>query len=342
VYGMSSDAVRRMWLAGLFVAVFAAIWFVRHVIVLLFASILIALILTSLTNLVSRVVHTGRKVSLAIAWALIAGALVGLGFWVIPSIADEFGSLAERLPKVFSDARAKVESSAVFQKLQSVAPAMKDMLPKGSGGNVAKFFSSGFEAVTSFVFILFAAIFIAAAPDMYRRLVVVLFPPRVRDDVRATIDRLVRTLKFWLLGQAIAMVVVGVLTGTALAIAGVPFAAELGLLAGLAEFIPFVGPILVAIPALLIGLSEGTDKFLIVLAIVLVIQFLEGNVLQPIVQRKAIELPPVVMLTSMAILGAAFGLLGLFVAAPLVACALVLVEDWYLKRVLNTTDRLLE
>ena len=271
-----------------------------------------------------------------------AGISFGLGFWVVPSVADQFGALAERLPKVFSDVRAKVENSPAFQKFQSVAPAMKDMLPKDSGGNVAKFFSSGFEAVSSFVFILFAAIFTAAAPELYRRMLVVLFPSRLRADVSHTIDRLVRTLKFWLLGQAIAMVAVGVMTGTALAIARIPFAAELGLLAGLAEFIPFVGPVLVAIPALLIALSEGTDKFLLVLALMLAIQFIEGNVLQPIVQRKAIELPPVVMLTSMAILGAAFGLVGLFVAAPLVACILVLVEDWYLKRVLKTQDRLLE
>lgn len=339
---MNSEAMRRMWVAGLFVAIFATLWFVRHVLVLLFASILIALILTSLTNLVRRVLRVGRKTALGIAWALVVGGLVGLGFWVVPSIADQFGSLAERIPKVFSDARAKVEGSAAFQKLQSVAPAMKEMLPTGSEGNVAKFFSSGFEAITSFVFILFSAIFIAAAPQVYRRMLVVLFPPRSRDGVGHTVDRVVRTLKFWLLGQSIAMVAVGILTGTALAIAGIPFAAELGMLAGLAEFIPFVGPILVAIPALLIGLSEGTDKFLIVLGIVLTIQFLEGNVLQPLVQRKAIELPPVVMLTSMAVLGAAFGLLGLFVAAPLVACMLVLVEEWYLKRVLKTQDRLLE
>ena len=334
--------MRKMWVAALFVVVVAALWFARHVIVLLFAAILLALTLTSLTNLVRRVLRLGRKMSLMVAWLLVMGGLVGLGFWVVPSIADQFGALAERLPKVVSDVRTKVENSPAFERFQRIAPAMKELLPKGPGGNVAKFFSSGVEAVSSFVFILFAAIFIAAAPEMYRRMVVVLFPPRLRDDIRHTIDRLVRTLKFWLLGQAIAMVAVGVLTGSALAIAGIPFAAELGLLAGLLEFIPFVGPILVAIPALLIALSEGTNKFLLVLAIILVIQFLEGNVLQPLVQRKAIELPPVVTLTSMAILGAAFGLLGLFVAAPVVACILVLVEEWYLKRILQTRDRLLE
>lgn len=339
---MTTELPRKLGVAALFVAILAAFWFARHVFVLLFAAVLISLILTSLTNLVQRVFHLGRKLALATAWVLIVGALVGLGFWVVPSIADEFGALAERLPKLFSEAREKVENSSAFQKFQAVAPATKDMLPKGSGGNVAKFFSSTFEAVSSFVFILFSAIFISSAPRTYRRMLVVLFPPRLRDEVNSTVDRIVCTLKFWLLGQAIAMVAVGVLTGTALAIAGIPFAAELGFLAGLAEFIPFVGPIIVAVPALLIGMSEGTDKFLIVLAIVLGVQFIEGNVLQPLVQRKAIELPPVVMLTSMAILGAAFGLLGLFVAAPLVACILVLVEEWYLKRVLRTRDRLLE
>lgn len=339
---MTTGLARKLGIAALVVAILAALWFARHVLVLLFAAILIALILTSLTNLVRRVFHVGRKLALAIAWVLVAGTLVGLGFWVVPSIADEFGALAERLPKVFSDARAKVENSSVFQKFQAVAPAMKDIVPKDSGGNVAKFFSSSFEAVSSFVFVLFSAIFIATAPQTYRRMLVVMFPPRLRAEVNFTVNRLVCTLKFWLLGQAIAMVAVGILTGTALALAGVPFAAELGLLAGLAEFIPFVGPILIAIPALLMGLSEGTDKFLIVLAIVIGIQFFEGNVLQPLVQRKAIELPPVVMLTSMAIMGAAFGLLGLFVAAPLVASILVLVEEWYLKRVLETKERLLE
>jgi predicted PurR-regulated permease PerM len=339
---MTADAMRKMWVAALFVAVLAGLWFAREVFILLFASVLIALIFTSLTNLVRRALRLGRKMSLLAAGLLVCGALVGVGFWVVPSIADEFADLAERLPKAFSEARAKVESSPSFQKLQSIAPAMKDLIPKGSGSNVAKFFSSGFEAVSSVVFIVFAAIFIAGAPQMYRRMLVVMFPPRLRDDVNQTIDRVIRTLKFWLLGQLISMVAVGVLTGTALAIAGIPFAAELGLLAGLAEFIPFVGPVLVSIPALLMGFSQGTNKFLLVLVMVPAIQFVEGNILQPIVQRKAIELPPVVMLASMAILGAAFGLLGLFVAAPLVACVLVLIEEWYLKRVLHTHDRLLE
>jgi predicted PurR-regulated permease PerM len=264
--------------------------------------------------------------------------VVGFGFLVGPSMAEKFVELAEQLPKVFSEVRDKLQASPTLQRVEAL---LSSLAPEGSGG-VGKVFSSTFEAGSSFIFIVFAALFLAATPDLYIRMLVRLFPPKLRDDIGDTVVRVTSTLKAWLLGQFVSMAVVGLMTGVAFAIAGIPFAIELGVLAGLGEFIPFVGPVLVSIPALLLGLSEGTDKFLIVVAIVLGIQLLEGNVIMPIVQRKAVELPPVVTLTSMIVLGGAFGLLGLFVAAPLVAVILVLIEEWYLKRYLHTQDNLLE
>jgi predicted PurR-regulated permease PerM len=330
--------VRKMWVVVLFVSALAIIWFVRRVILLLFAATLIALILTSLANLLRRVIPLGRKTGLLAVLLILCGVMVGFGFLVGPSVADQFVELAEQLPKVFSDVRDKLQASPFFQRVQALLPSLA---PEGSGG-VGKVFSSTFEAGSSFIFIVFAALFLAATPDLYIRMLIRLFPPKLRDDIGDTVVRITRTLKAWLLGQFVSMAVVGLMTGVALAIAGIPFAIELGVLAGLGEFIPFVGPVLVSIPALLLGLSEGTDKFLIVVAIVLGIQMLEGNVIMPIVQRKAVELPPVVTLTSMIVLGGAFGLLGLFVAAPLVAVILVLIEEWYLKRYLRTQDNLLE
>src|SRR5690606_34343595 len=127
----------------------------------------------------------------------------------------------------------------------------------------------------------------------------------------------------------------------ALAIAGVPFAAALGILAGFAEFIPIVGPLFAAIPALLVALSDGGNTFLVVLVIYLVIQFLEGNVIMPMVQRQAADLPPVITLLALLLLGGAFGLLGMFVAAPFAAMVMVLLEDVYLRHYLKTDDKLL-
>jgi predicted PurR-regulated permease PerM len=220
-------------------------------------------------------------------------------------------------------------------------PVLSNLSPEGQG-RVMSIFSSTFEAGTAVVFVVFSALFLAAMPQLYITMFTKLFAPRLRGDVRETIERVIRTLKYWLLGQFVSMAVVGVITGVALKVAGIPFSLELGILSGLGEFIPFVGPLLVSIPALLLGLSEGVEKFLIVVAILLAVQFFEGNIIVPIVQRKAVDLPPVVTLTSMLLLGSALGLLGLFVAAPLVVVVLVVVEEWYLQRYLGTDDRLLE
>jgi predicted PurR-regulated permease PerM len=138
------------------------------------------------------------------------------------------------------------------------------------------------------------------------------------------------------------MLVVGIVTGVALAIVGIPSAVALAIVAGVFEFIPFIGPLMAAIPAVLLALAEGPDKVLMVIAIFVVIQFFEGNILQPVVQRRAIDLPPVVTLVALLVFGSAFGLLGMFVATPLAAVILVLVEEVYLKGYLKTEDRLLE
>jgi predicted PurR-regulated permease PerM len=329
---MAAPIVRKMWVGTLFVLALAVLWFTGRIILLLFASLLIALILTSLTNLLRRVIPFGHRTGLAGVLLILCGAVVGLSLLAGPPVLEKAADLYEILPGLFAEAS---------DKLRGILPVLEKAAPENTDG-VGRIFSSTFEAGSSFVFIVFSSLFLAATPDLYRRMFIRLFPPRLRDDVDQTVQRIIQTLKSWLLGQFISMAVVGIMTGVALALIGVPFSLLLGLLAGFGEFIPFVGPLLVSIPALLLALSEGTDKFLIVIAVLLAIQMLEGNVIMPIVQRKAVQLPPVITLTSMIMLGGAFGLLGLFVAAPLVAMILVLTEEWYLKRYLGTDDKLLE
>jgi predicted PurR-regulated permease PerM len=335
-----SRMVRNMWVVVIFVIALGALWIARHVLLLLFAATLIALILTSVGNGLRRVLPLGRKMALLAVLLLLGLATAGLSLLVGPSILDQLAELAETLPAVFSDVVGKVQASPVFQRLENLLPDVQDMASEGPG--VGGVFSSTFAAGSSFIFIVFTALFLAASPDLYIRVFIRLFPPALRPDIGHSVERVTGTLKSWLLGQFISMTVVGTLTGVALAVAGVPLPVVLGILAGLGEFIPFVGPVLVSIPALLFAFSEGTDKFFIVVAIILGIQLLEGNVIMPIVQRKVVELPPVITLTSMLLLGGLFGLLGLFVAAPLVAMVLILIEEWHLKRYLGTDDSLLE
>ena len=334
--------IRRVGVVTVFVVVFALLWFARKVLLLLFAGLLVALILTTFTNLIRRVLPIGHKAGLAIVLFLLVGVVAGLVAIGIPAVAGQFSQLSEEIPKRAAEVRAWIQNSPAIQKLNQNLPELDKMFPASGGGGFTKFFSSTFEAVSSFVFIVFTGLFAASSPQLYRGIIVKLFSPRLRPRANETIDRIICTLKYWLLGQSVSMVVVGIVTGVAVAIAGVPFALALGILAGIFEFIPFIGPLMSAIPALLLAFAGGMDKVLIVVAIFAAIQFMEGNVLQPIVQRRAIDLPPVVTLVALLVFGGAFGLLGMFVAAPLAAVILVLLEELYLREYLKTSDRLLE
>jgi predicted PurR-regulated permease PerM len=338
--------IRRAGVITVFVIVIALVWFTRKVWLLLFAGLLVALVLTSLINLLKRLLHVGHKIGLVLALLLLAGIATGIVFLVIPTVSGQFSALSEAIPQRIEELRQKVNDSAFIQKMNNTVPEISQPGQGGASGGAAsgitKFFTSTFEAASSFFFILFTGIFAAATPQLYRKMVVKLFSPRLRPKAEHTIDRIICTLRYWLLGQGVAMVVVGIVTGGALAIAGVPLAAALGIVAGLLEFIPVIGPVLSAVPAVLLAFSGGLNTVLIVIAIFVGIQFFEGNVLQPIVQKRAIDLPPVLTLVALLVFGGAFGLLGLFVAAPMTAALLVLVEDLYLKEYLGTNDRLLE
>lgn len=338
---MSARALRTASYVIVLVALLALVVLLRHVLLLMFAALLIALILTSLTSLLRKVLPVGHKPAFAIVLLLLVGLIAGVGILLAPSITQQFSELADRIPRLVSELEEKVQRSPAFEKVQRFLPAAENLVPSGGAGRVTQVFSSTFQMISSFIFVSFTALFLAASPWVYRDMLVKLFPVEKREAARETIARATCALRFWLLGQSVSMTVVGLITGVALGIAGIPFATALGIIAGLAEFIPIAGPILAAIPALLLAMTEGTDKLLIVLGIVAGIQFLEGNIIMPLVQRKAIDLPPVVTLVSLVIFGEAFGLLGMFVATPLAAVILILVEDLYLQRYLKTDEKLL-
>jgi predicted PurR-regulated permease PerM len=137
-------------------------------------------------------------------------------------------------------------------------------------------------------------------------------------------------LRLWLLGQLASMVIVGVLTGVGLWLVGLPSPFVLGLLAGLAEFVPIIGPILAAIPGLVLALSYGTEMVVWVLAVYVIVQQIESYVILPVVQRKAVSLPPALTLFAVVAMGVLFGPLGLLFATPLTVVAFVLVKKLYL------------
>ena len=195
--------------------------------------------------------------------------------------------------------------------------------------------SSTVGAVAGLLIALFIALFIAASPRLYRDGLLHLVPHRSRRRAREVLETLGETLRGWLVARLIAMVLIGLITGTGLALLGVPGAAALGLIAGLLELIPFFGPILAAIPAVSVGLMKSPQTGLAVAALYLLVQQLEGNLITPVILKKRLDIPPVLTIVSVSVLGVALGVLGMLLAEPLLAAIRVLVKMLYVEDVIG-------
>lgn len=202
-------------------------------------------------------------------------------------------------------------------------------------GYLFSFLSSTIAVVTGLFLILILAIYIGASPDLYRKGMLHLFPHRSRPRANEVLTAIGMTLRKWLVAQLVAMVVIGVVTTIALKLLGVKAALPLGIIAGLLEFIPMVGPILSAIPAVAMGFLDSPQQALFVVLAYVGIQFFENHVLIPMLMKEGVDLPPVLTIIGLAIMSVVFGFLGMLVAVPLLAAILVAVKLLYVEDVVG-------
>lgn len=170
------------------------------------------------------------------------------------------------------------------------------------------------------------AIFLAASPQLYLRGALRLLPMTWRSRGREVAAELGATLRLWFLGQFIDMAIVGLLLWLGVFLIGSPLAMSLALLAGLLNFVPYVGALAGAVPAILVAMAQSPVLAAWVALLFLAVQLLEGNVIAPWIQKRTIALPPALTILSQTVLGTLFGLIGLIVATPFIAVLLVAVR----------------
>jgi predicted PurR-regulated permease PerM len=204
--------------------------------------------------------------------------------------------------------------------------------------HIASVFSVTIEGVVGILVILFCGIFFALDPDLYVNGFLLMFPRLKRPRTREIIDELGVNLQNWLLGQFIVMTLIGVATWIGLMIIGVPLAGVLGIIAGVLDFVPVVGPWVAGILAALLAVVKDPILAAWVAALFLVLHFFEGHVLIPQVQRYATRLPPVLTILALALCAKLFGFMGLLVATPLLVVVVILVKTMYREDVLNRTE----
>jgi predicted PurR-regulated permease PerM len=196
----------------------------------------------------------------------------------------------------------------------------------GAQHSFLRMLTSTFAVTGAFLLVLFIAAYIGVDPHLYHGGVLALVPSRERDRAALTLARLATTLRRWLVTQLIAMVVIGAVTTVFLLAIHVKAALPLGILAGVAKFIPIVGSIFAAIPAIAMAFIDSPHKALVVAIGYIVIQFVENHLLVPVLMKHGVNLPPAMTLGIQALMALLFGFLGLLVAVPLLAAILTIVR----------------
>jgi predicted PurR-regulated permease PerM len=197
------------------------------------------------------------------------------------------------------------------------------------------FLQSTLAVIGGLLLIIFLAIYIAADPELYHRGLMHLFPKPSRTRAGEILSAMATVLRKWLVTQLIAMLTIGAVTTVVLVILKVKAALALGVIAGLLEFIPTIGPTLSAIPAIGMGFLDSPEKALYVVVAYVGIQFLENHILIPILMKGGIDLPPALTISSQALATMLFGFLGLMVAVPLLAAVMVAVKMLYVEDVVG-------
>ncbi|MCU0633303.1 MAG: AI-2E family transporter [Gemmatimonadaceae bacterium] len=205
----------------------------------------------------------------------------------------------------------------------------------GTARYLFPFLSSTGTVVAGLFLILVLAVYIGADPALYHAGLMHLFPHGARDRAGDVLTRIATVLRRWLVTQLVAMVVVGVATTVTLLVLDVRAAVALGVIAALLEFVPTVGPILAAVPAIAMGLVDSPDKAAAVAIAYLVIQQLEGHLLIPLLMKEGMDLPPALTIVMQAVMALLFGFLGLMVAVPLLAVAIVPIKLLYVEDVVG-------
>jgi len=197
---------------------------------------------------------------------------------------------------------------------------------RGAQHSFLRVLTSTFAVSGALLLVLFIAAYIAVDPALYHGGVLELVPLRERDRAAIALTRLATTLRRWLVTQLIAMLIIGTVTTVFLFTIHVKAALPLGILAGISKFIPIVGSIFAAIPAMAMAFIDSPHKALLVAIGYFVIQFVENHLLVPVLMKAGVNLPPAMTLGIQALMSVLFGFLGLLVAVPLLAAILTIVK----------------
>jgi len=326
-----------LWWVLLAVIVVALLVRTVDVLLVLFLAIILAVYLNAVSGFLQRRAGVPPTVGLAAGLALSLGALVGVVFLIAPAVTGQVQDLIANLPRYLTDLDQSI--NRLFRSI----PVLRRGVTEGGSpgllatslnemfgvlrGAVVPYLKGGVELIIITVSVVAMAVYLSRNPAVYVEGLVALIPPARRALTRVILYDLNLTLHAWVVGQIIAMVVLAVLTTLGLWILGVPYFLAFGIFAGIAAIVPFFGTLFsTVIPALFALGVAGLPKAVAVTLLGIGVHLVEANFVAPVVMERKVNLPPVITIAGVLLIGKLFGLAGLIVAVPILAFVMVLIR----------------
>lgn len=320
-------------LVGTFFA-FQLLVALSHLWLMMFAAVVFAVVIRAVADPLIRITRL-PEVPVVVASVLLIIGPIALGLTLFGSeIASQGAGVIARIPMGWDRIQQVVADQPYAGEIQAATGQLGAYAGRAIGW--AQTFAMGTAvALTGLLLVIVAGIYLALAPARARDGLVALVPLGRRDRVRYILDTIGRALKGWLKGQIIAMIAVGLASGIGLSIIGVPSPVALGVLTGLLNFVPIVGPILATVPAVLMAATVGWEQAALTLLLYFVVQQVESILLVPLVQKNVASLPVIVTIFSVVAFGSLLGPLGVILSGPLALTIFVLVIMVYRQDVLG-------
>ncbi|WP_435168437.1 AI-2E family transporter [Falsirhodobacter sp. 1013] len=320
---------RRGWISVLLIAatVIAVVIFAPQVPLLIFAGVLVAVFLRGGGAGIGRMTGIGGGWGLVVFMLLLLALIVLFFTNASQALFQQFAQLLSQLPTAIDRLERLVNDNPWMQQVRQRID-LESLIPSGMGALATV--SSTVGILGNMFLVAFIGIYCAISPGIYRRGVVALIAPEMRPRVQAMLLDAGSALRSWLTAQFASMAVIGVLTFIGLSILGIPLALILAVLAGIATFVPNIGPVVAAVPAVLLGLSQGPHTVALIVGLYVIVQAIESYLVTPRLQQELVSLPPALTISFQLMLGYLFGLLGFALATPLLAVVMTLANKHYI------------
>jgi len=325
--------LRRLGWTVLVACVLLIIWRASDLLMLAFGSVLGAVMFRSAARLLQRIGLRNWRIALTLGTALVLAMFVAIGYLLTVQFGTELAAMLGNLPGTLAKVeeglavspvgRAVVQAAEAAAGGSKIADSLSDIV-RGAG-----------EILINLVIVIVGAMFIAGNPKPYRNAVVLMTPPAARPTMARAMEEMTLALRLWLKAKLITMVIMAVVIGGSLWFAGLESWAALGLLGGLSEFVPYIGPAVAMLPSIGLAASIGGDVLWRTVVAYLAVRVIEGWLMTPFVNRQVVAIPPALTLFTILGVGAVFGVYGVFFAGALLVLAFVGVREFYLRDTLG-------